>query len=163
MKDLKFFALVIFILTMGCKQQVKRVDAWSWSKLDIISEEDTQITINNDDDTSVIRVFHRGSFFSPLPKNKKIKVDTIKVFFTRAEKGTIFSLVNDLILYPASTSKFCTDYVGDLQLVIDYGNQFKQIGVYASVCNWNLLSDKTRRLHNILRRKIKKLYLGENE
>jgi|GEM_PF-2285608 len=160
MKCIIFFALFLLAL-IGCKQVVDKVSENPWSVLRIISEEDTQITINNDDDTSMVNVYHRGSFFAPLPKNKKIKIDTFKAYFTKAEKDTIFSLVKDLIQQPAKTSKFCTDYVGSLDLMIVYGEQFKQRGEYSSVCDWNVLSDKTKQLHDILRRRIKNVYLGE--
>jgi hypothetical protein len=156
--------LTLFLLIgIGCKQAVNQIVANPWSVLRIISEEDTQITINNDDDTSMVNVYHRGSFFAPLPKGTKVKVDTFKVYFTKTEKDTIFSLVEDLILHPAKTNKFCTEYVGSLDLIIVYGEQFKQRGEYSSVCDWNILSDKTKRLHDILRRRIKSIYLGEGE
>lgn len=153
----------MLVLCVGCKQHVEEVSLQQWSELTIFSEHDIQITIDNDTDTSVVKVYHIGSFFAPLPKGSKIKVDTIKVFFTRNEKDSIFSLVNNLIIHPTKTKGFCTEYVGSLELVIDYGNQFKQMAKYSSVCNWNLLSDKTRQLHDILKSRIKGIYLGEND
>jgi hypothetical protein len=156
--------LVLFLsVSVGCKQVVDQRVVNPWSVLRIISEEDTQITINNNEDTSMVNVYHRGSFFAPLPKNTKVKIDTFKAYFTKAEKDTIFSLVEDLIQHPAKTNKFCTDYVGSLDLVIVYGEQFKQRGEYSSVCDWNTLSAKTIQLHGILKRKMKKIYLGEQD
>jgi hypothetical protein len=163
MKYISFFYFTIFVSSIGCKQPDKKIDSNPWRKLILISEEDTRITINNDNDTSIINVFHSGSFFSPLPKNAKVKVDTLKAYFTMAEKDTLFSLAKDLIIHPAKTDKFCTEYVGSLKLVIDYGEQVQQVAVYSSVCNWNLLSDKTMKLHNMLKKRIKGVYLGENQ
>ncbi len=163
MKYFIFLGVSMLVLSMGCKQHIEEEASQSWSNLTIFSERDTRITMGNDADSSVVTVYHRGSFFAPLPKGEKMKVDTIKAFFTRAEKDTIFSLVHNLITHPAKTKGFCTEFVGSLELLIDYGNQFKQIAKYSSVCNWNSLSDKTMRLHDILRSKIKKIYLGEND
>jgi hypothetical protein len=160
MKNISLLVLFLLVAT-ACKQVVNQTAANPWSTLAILSEENTQIIINNNDDTSMVNVYHRGSFFAPLPKNAKVKVDTFKVYFTKAEKDTLFSLVKDLILHPAKTNKFCTEYIGSLNLVIVYGEQFKQRGEYSSVCDWNVLSDKTKQLHDILRRRIKNVYLGE--
>ena len=160
------FFVFVCLLTVngGCiHHEHKDVELAAWSSLTIVSEEDTQITINNDGDTSMVNVYHRGSFFAPLPKNTKVKVNTFKVYFTKAEKDTLFSLVKDLIEHPAKTSNFCTEYVGSLGLMIVYGEQFKQRGEYSSVCDWTILSDKTKHLHDVLRRRIKSIYLGEGE
>jgi len=163
MKRVILWSLSVLVLSSACKQPADLVSSQPWSELTIFSEHDTQIAIYNNTDTSVVKVYHNGSFFSPLPKGEKVKVDTIKVFFTKTEKDTIFSLVNDLILHPAQTKMFCTEYVGSLDLMVNYGNQFRQTAKYSSVCNWTTLSDKTRRLHDILRSRIKKIYLGEKD
>jgi len=153
---------ILFLLVgIGCKQVVNQIPASPWSVLRIVSEEDTYITINNDDDTSMVNIYHRGSFFAPLPKNAKVKVDTFKVYFNKAEKDTLCSLVKELIQHPAKTNKFCTEYVGNLDLIIVYGEQFTQQGEYSSVCDWTILSDKTKHLHDLLRRRMKNIYLGE--
>lgn len=86
----------------------------------------------------------------------------MKAYFTIAEKDTIFLLAKALILNPAKTPKKCTEFVGHLELDVDYG-QFRQYCEYTSVCNWNMLSDTTKHLHDILKRKIKNVYLGEND
>ncbi len=109
----------------------------------------------------MVNFYHRGSFFAPLPKDTKMKIDTIKVFFTEAEKDTIYSLVNDLIIHPIETKKHCTEFIGHIELNVNYGS-FEQSGEYSSICDWTTLSDKTKHLHNILKRRVKKIYLGEN-
>src|SRR6185437_616879 len=136
--------LSVLMVNIGCKQKTHSLTPLAWSTITIVSEYSTVITINNENDTSMVDIAHTGSFFSPLPKNTKVKVDTIKAYFTVAEKDTLFSLVKQLITEPVNTNKFCTEYVGSLELIIDYGRQFKQIGMYSSVCNWNVLSDTTK-------------------
>lgn len=163
MKYLIFWGLLIIVFNSGCVQSIEGTASGSWSSMMIVSESNTQINIYNDEDSSVVNVYHSGSFFAPLPKGEKVKIDTIKIFFTKAERDTIFSLVNDLIVHPAKPKEFCTEYIGGLGLTVNYGNQFKKAATYSSVCNWNTLSDKTKQLHDILRRRIKNIYLGERE
>jgi len=160
MRPLNLVVLLAIFLSVACKQPVdKSTPAWDY--LTIVSERSTKITIGNDRDSSIVKIYHNGSFFSPLPKGEKVKVDTVKVFFTKAEKDTVFSLVNDLIVHPVATKRSCTEFVGKLELSINYG-QFQQSGTYTSVCDWTQLSDKTQHLHMILKRKLKNIYLGEN-
>jgi len=161
MKIIVFVALLIMVTVLSCKPAVKRGSSTLWDRLLIISEHDVQIHISNDNGTSMVNVYHSGSFFQPLPKNAKVKIDTLKVFFTEAEKDTIFSLVQDLITNPARSKNFCTEFVGSLDLRVSYGKQFIQSAKYSSVCDWNTLSDKTKRLHDMLRSRIKNVYLGE--
>lgn len=158
------FFTVSILLGEGCKQRdLPQNPDRSWDKITITSEFDTDITIVDDDDSSTVNVYHNGTFWKPLPKNTKIKIDTLEVQFTRAEKDTIFSLAKDLIEHAAITNKFCTEYVGSLKLNIQYSPSFSKSCEYSSTCNWTTLSDKTKHLHDILRRRIKNIYLGEHK
>jgi hypothetical protein len=165
--------LYIFVINTGCNfhNEKNNPATPNWNTLTIESEERTVITINNDDDTSAVIVYHAGSFFSPLPKSSKIKIDTIKAYFSLAEKDTIFNIAKEIMSNPIKKAG-CTDYVGDLKIVIDYGGfsdglkmpgSFRQSIEYSGVCNWNKLSRETMQLHKILKRKMKKDYLGEHE
>ncbi|OIQ66917.1 hypothetical protein GALL_515110 [mine drainage metagenome] len=144
----------------------KDVELALWSTLTIESEESTEVRINNDDDTSTVVVYHVGSFFSPKPK--KIKIDSIKIYFTPAEKDTIANLSKELISKPVKLRGGCTDFVGDLKIAVYYGaykapGSVRQSIEYSGVCNWNTLSATTIQLHRILKRKMKKIYLGEHD
>jgi hypothetical protein len=154
----KYFLFILLFL--GCHRAEKK-DVADWQKLTLISERNTYIRIENGTDTSIVNVYHIGSFFNPLPKGAKVKVDTFKVYFTKDEKDTIFSLTRDLIVNPINAHHFCTEYVGSLQLYIYFNEQLEQRVFYSSVCDWTRLSDKTIRLHNILRNRIKNVFLGE--
>jgi len=156
----KFYILMIFAF-LSCNKPEKKDTSVDWQKLVLISEHDTYVRIENNTDTSIVNVYHAGSFFNPLPKGAKVKVDTLKVYFTKTEKDTIFSLAKDLITNPVKARHFCTDFVGTLQLYIYYNEQFEQKANYSSVCDWTALSDKTVSLHNILRKRIKNIFLGE--
>jgi hypothetical protein len=161
MKYTPFFILTLLFLSVGCKQQANQADTVPWNTLTIISEGSTEIIINNYDDTSMIKIYPIVTIFMPRPK-KKLKVDTVKAYFTLAEKDTLFKLAKDLIFNPVKTHGRCTEFIGHLELSINYG-QFRQYGEYSSVCNWNTLSDKTMKLHNMLKKRIKGIYLGENQ
>ena len=76
--------------------------------------------------------------------------------------------MQNIIANPPKPMHECTDFVGDLKLIIGYGRgNFREPGTYeqsveySGVCDWNALSFKTMQLHNILARKLKKVFLGE--
>ena len=100
-------------------------------------------------------------FFSQSPKIKK-DIKTFNVYFTPAEKDSIYKLTRDLINHPANRKRKCTEYVGQLELYIDYG-QFTLSGNYTSVCDWTTLSIKTQQLYGLLKKRIKGVYLGHHE
>jgi len=149
----------ILLVSSSCKQKaVSDTHNRSWTSL-TIDEEDhrTVITINNQDDTSDVKLNDFGSFFIVYHKTK---IDSLKAYFTRAEKDTIFNLVEDIISKPVNTHKACTDFVGDIELTV-YFDSYKTPGsskqsiAYSGVCNWDTLSTQTRQLSNLLKRKIK--------
>jgi len=132
----------------------------TWSALVIVAEGDQQIEINNfDNDSSRVFIYHHGSFFAPVPKNKWC-TDTLVARFTKAEKDTLVYLAKDLIINHVTATNFCTEYVGSLRLTIRY-KQFTLNGEYSSVCNWTTLSDKTLKLYKILKRRIKVVYSAD--
>jgi len=154
---LVFFAMLL--VTSSCKQKaLSDTSNRSWTSL-TIDEKDhrTVITINNQDDTSDVKLNDFGSFFTGYHKTK---VDSLKAYFTRAEKDTIFSLVEDIISKPVGTHKACTDFVGDIELTVYFDNykmpgSSKQSIAYSGVCEWDTLSIKTKQLSALLERKIK--------
>ena len=165
LKCLFFIGLIYnLVLMQSCSRDNKtftksmEIDS-AWSALSITLEYDEQIEINNyNEDTSKVYIHHVGSFFAPVPKNKW-HTDTLKAYFTKAEKDTLVYLAKDLIINRAKAKGACTDYVGYLRLNIRY-NQFTLNGEYTSVCDWSVLSDKTMQLYKILKRHIKNVYTG---
>jgi len=151
-------ALSLVLIVIGCKPHVEHAAPSMWSTLTIVSDENEVITIDNYDDTSTVKYYHTGTIFTPKPL--KIKVDTLKTYFTMPEKDTLYNLVENIISTPITTKDQCVDFVGDLELTVDYGRfkepgSFRQSASYSGVCNWDSLSDKTIELHRILKRKIK--------
>ncbi|MGN6394621.1 MAG: hypothetical protein ACTHMI_03595 [Mucilaginibacter sp.] len=129
--------ICINILLLGCRHHESAPDTNNeWNQITIWSEGTTKITLFNNDDLSHVYVFHTGSFFSPLAKNTKPKVDTIDARFTPAEKDSIFSVVSDLFNSPPKSKINCTDFVGKLELIIDYGYVKRKIE-YSGICDWN--------------------------
>jgi hypothetical protein len=157
MKYTFFFVFIIIMMSVGCKQMVSQAPQNPWSTLIIISKDNEVITIANTDDTSTVKYYDGGGFFTGY---HKVKVDSLKPYFTMAEKDSIYKLARDIIAVPVLPKIACTEFVGDLKLVIYYG-KYKESGScsqsieYSGVCNWDTLSDKTIQLHRILKRKIK--------
>jgi len=150
------FSLMISI-SVGCKQPAAPVVTYKWSELTITSENRTVITIDNADDSSSVKYHNFGSFFMGYHNDK---IDSAKAYFTMSEKDSLFHLAKEIISNPVVRDSGCTDYVGELGVVIQYGwfpnpGSFKQSGSYTGVCEWDTLSNATRELHKILGRKIK--------
>ena len=144
--------LVSSFMICACTPSVtKQTSSIAWQQLIIKSEGFLTIVIGNDSDSSTVYVHHGGSFFAPV---KKVTTDTMKVFFTKNEKDSLALLSHNLIVDPAKTKGMCTEYVGYLKLELQNG-QVTQTGEYVSVCDWTKLSDTTRRLNNILNKRIK--------
>lgn len=163
---MKYFPILFFagvmLIAIGCNLKDKadptKMSDDSWSTLTIVSEHRVVIKIVNDSDTTIIETHNRGSIFTAKPK--KVMTDTVKAYFTKTEKDTIFNLAKEIVSRPVISSRHCTDFVGDLDVFINYGDVRQSIN-YSGICDWNTLSDKTLKLHNLLRRKIKDVFLGE--
>ncbi|MDB5147511.1 MAG: hypothetical protein JWQ57_1531 [Mucilaginibacter sp.] len=164
---MKYISILFFVSELlvfaGCnfreKKDNSKISDNSWSTLVIVSEHRTIITILNGGDTSVVETRHIGSIFTKRPK--KVLKDTIKVNFTETERDSLFNLSKEIVLHPVLNTRHCTDFVGDLDIYIYYGNDISQTISYSNVCDWNTLSDKTLKLHDLLKKKMAKTFLGE--
>ena len=158
------FVLVMLYIGMaivGCKTHsgstmVNKIDT-SWTMLTIKSEDETVIAINNNSDTTMVKYYDNGGFFTT---HHKTKIDSLKTYFTKAEKDSVFYLADDIISNPVRHRVACTDFVGDLEVTIYYGRykdpgSYKKSIAYSGICNWESLSDKTKLLHKILQKRIK--------
>src|SRR5947209_5591885 len=97
MKYLVIFFSIVAILTISCKHQSnqnpgKKSD--HWESLTIVSDDYQVIMISNNDDTSIVKSYDSGSI---LQGRHKTKVDSVKAYFTIAEKDTLFRLSKDII------------------------------------------------------------------
>lgn len=135
-------------LSLACS---KKADYWQ--TVEITSNNSIKITINPWDDPSevIIKSWHGAD-----PSVQVKTVDTIKVVFKRETRDSIADIVKDLIEHPVQTDRFCTDYVGNLELKRVHGQVTQNIR-YASICDWSTLSPETETLHAILKRHIKEI------
>jgi len=110
------------------------------------------ININRGNSDSVtVTTYFKGTFFQPV---KKVRVTRKQFFFTKAEKDSIYDLAENIVTYPIVPKHRCTDFAGNLELVISYGDQITHSCKYSSVCDWATLSDKTLKMNALLKRKI---------
>lgn len=155
MKYFTMFFSISTILMVGCKHQSdenqdKKSD--HWQTLVITSDDYQVITITNNDDTSTVKSYDGGSIFQG---RHKTKIDSLRTYFTRAEKDTLFRLSKDIISNAVPPAHYCTDFVGDLRLTIYYNESVQQSINYSGICKWDSLSKQTIHLHQILKRRIK--------
>jgi hypothetical protein len=159
MKMLYFVAaLSSIILLAGCGLNENKTNGTelTWTSLKISTRQGTNISIYYDSgDSSMVTDYNPGSIFSPRPKGK-LKVDTLWVKFTKAERDTLGLIANSLISNPVTPKQFCTEFVGKLTLDIQYGEQVKRSVEYNSVCDWTKLSPETKHFWAILERQLKK-------
>jgi hypothetical protein len=165
MKNTLFVLSVFIISTISACNNPKPVTTIRhWTKMIIVSEDDISIQFDKDNDTARVITYH---ILAPLMKDgKRIKPDTTAVVFNHADIDSLSNVANAIVLNPPDTKAGCTDFVGDLSIRLFYGG-YKEPGYYlrsveySGVCNWNRLSDKTQQLHDILKKNIHKVYLGE--
>lgn len=147
-------------MSMGCLSKkdryIDKSNGDEWSRLTIVSEHRIMVKIYNNNDTSIVETHHIGSIFTGRPK--VVKIDTSKIYFTKAEKDTLFNLSQQIISYPVLHNRHCNDFVGDLDVIIRYYSDTMQQIDYSGVCDWSLLSDDTKQLHEILKRKMKDVF-----
>jgi hypothetical protein len=155
-----FLVCCCTVLLFGCRPIPANVNA-QWTTLTITSEEQTEIILYPDNDTATVKIYDSGAF-SFFAQPKKHKIDTLKVIFNSGERLKIFRLASDIVATPAKLIHHCSDFVGDLDINIYYGETCTQSIKYSGVCNWNTLSNKTQALHDILKVKMKKVFLGED-
>ena len=137
--------ILVTVLLSDCKSPVGKRQS-SWEKITIVSDEDEVITINNYDDTSIVKKYNAGSI---LVGFHKVKIDSLKTYFTMAEKDSIYHLAQSIISDGVDPKGSCTDFVGDLKLNIDYGTlgepgSRRQSIEYSGVCEWENFSSQNQ-------------------
>jgi hypothetical protein len=150
------FCTIILLAGCGLNENKPNVMELTWTSLKISPTQGTNITIFYDHyeggDSSMVTIYDPGSIFSPRPKGK-LKIDTLWVKFTKAERDTLGLIANNLISNPAPPKQFCTEFVGKLAIEIRYGEQVKRSVEYNSVCDWSALSLEAKQLNKMLVRK----------
>lgn len=105
----------------------------------------------------MVKSYGGGSIFTGF---HKVKIDSLKAYFTMVEKDSIYHLAKSIISDAVESKAGCTEFVGDLKLDIDYGTwgnpgSSRQSIEYSGVCEWDTLSTETRQLKALLDRRIK--------
>ena len=142
---------------MGCNPKPNPSLQHPWTSMTITLDDHEVISINNQNDSSLVKWYNNGGFFTGW---HKLKMDSLKVFFNNDERDTIFKLTKHLISEPVNKNYgSCTDYLGDIKLIIDYGNykgpgSYRQSAEYSGVCEWESLSKETEILSSLLKRRI---------
>jgi hypothetical protein len=150
----------LFLFSASCKQSKKPDNmpaGTSWTRIVILSENRTEVTINNDDDSTKVKFYNYGTFFTGY---HKLKVDSTKIFFKSNEKDSLFRWAKTIASDAVESNRRCTDFVGELRIIIDYGSfgspgTFEQSIKYTGVCDWGALSPAAGKLHNFIGKRIK--------
>ncbi len=156
-KQLILIVALFSIIVAGCHQPGKKQLSTAWTRIVILSENRTEIAIQNGDDSTKVIAADDGSF---LGGYHKPEIDSLTTFFTAEEKDTLFSLTEEIIANHVAPKSGCSDFVGELNLTIYYGRprepgSYEQTIKYNGGCNWEKLSPETEKFYSILKRRIK--------
>ncbi|TWR27081.1 hypothetical protein FPZ42_08595 [Mucilaginibacter achroorhodeus] len=145
-----------FIHACRCPHN-KSKNTEAWNNLTVVDNHNVVFNIYNDDDSTT--VMHRKGA-GPFSHSHKNFIDTIKIKFTPVERDSIYKLAKAIITNPQQRISGCTDYVGSIVLMIDYGaykspGSYRLTGEYSGVCKWDTLSIACATLNKLLYRHVK--------
>jgi hypothetical protein len=157
----KYFAIILVssLTIFSCNQskitthEIEIQEA-KWDKITI--ETDRQIiSIYSDRDTIISSTWVYKDSFVTSTENWKTPInrEQRKVYLESINKDSIHSLVVDIITEPVFTDQSATCYAGNIRICVQLGNT-ELCCRYSSVGNWTTVSAKTRKLYDILKRKI---------
>jgi hypothetical protein len=152
--------LILLILFTGCnhvKSPLTKNDFYTkkWNTI-IVKLEQQEITFFSDSDTAYLKSWFYKDTVNR--NNERVQISTnnkiVKFVLNNSDRDTLFSNIYDLIKDPVIPKDFCTDYVGNVTFRIKY-NQVTLGCSYTSVCSWEQLSPRAKKIKNILEKKIK--------
>lgn len=147
----KLNLLLFFVFLISCNKNEKN-QSYNW----------TDISIKNSYEEIIIyKHLDTASYIKPIYEYKKdnlfveelVNVERKQIIFSDSEKDSISYYVQRIISNPIQVDRFCTDYVGNLKLKISNSNSTFTVN-YESVCRVNTISDDTKKLYEILNKKI---------
>ncbi|MCO4304994.1 hypothetical protein [Riemerella anatipestifer] len=158
---LKFRILLIFFAftILSCKNE-KRLE-----KTEILSNNWEELEINTRIEKIVISKFSDSAEYERNPNNiafkilredGKVDVEKIvrkKIYFSKSEKDSLTKYIYESVTKPKFTNILATDHAGSVILKYDTGNT-KLICEYHSVGDWSAVSDITKKIYEMLSKKV---------
>lgn len=155
---MRVFFIIIAAILSGCAGSSKeareevRSGIWRTIFFDFGSEE---LTVYNDGDSLVLRSWvYKDSLTETGKVRLPAKFTTKREPVEPTEEDSIYTWTTRLTYPPVMPTKFCTDYVGSLKVKIQFGERVFQTSEFYSICDWELLSPETQKLHALFKEKF---------
>lgn len=126
-----------------------------WEELEINTRIE-KITISRFSDSADYVRNPNNIAFKILREDGKVDIEKIeqkKIYFSKSEKDSLAKLIFESVTDPKFTNVLATDYAGSVILKYDTGNT-KLICEYNSVGDWSSVSDITKKIYEILSKKV---------
>lgn len=157
---MKLSCLLTFLLIglfFSCKEaEVKKkepraIDIWYELELKV---RDQKIIIYNDADTATL-VNYRYKLISKeafMGTYELEKVEHSTITLEKNERDSLFTYAQSVVKNAVQTNIFCTDYVGNIDLILSNKNSYITYK-YRSVCDWSEVSPELMKIYTLLSKK----------
>lgn len=125
----------------------------NWEKFSITTKFQKIVIENHFDSIYFEKRIYKPGFGEAPPKYELEKIERGIVNLTKQEKDSLIYHIHNTINNPTFTDVFATDYVGNVLFTMERHNM-KLMCQYNSVGDWTIISDDTKKIHEILNKKI---------
>ena len=130
----KILICLLIVVLFSCKKDNNKLKEYSWE----------YICITYDNSYSYLFDKHNDEIFDISDSIKTIKS------INKNEKDSLYKWVQSIVEKPPYTDNLCTDYVGNIKIIITRDERIKQTTEIKSVCDWSQLSNETKNLKAFL-------------
>jgi len=130
----KILICLLIVVLFSCKKDNNKLKEYSWE----------YICITYDNSYSYLFDKHNDEIFDISDSIKTIKS------INKNEKDSLYKWVQSIVEKPPYTDNLCTDYVGNIKIIITREERIKQTTEIKSVCDWSQLSNETKNLKAFL-------------
>lgn len=152
-----FFIAFIF-LSCNEKKNHKTIDneIITWEEIEINTKTEKIKISKFSDSAEYIRDLNNVAFKILNEDGTFTKEEIIskKIAFTKSEKDSLVKYIYNSATKPKFTNAFATDFAGTVQLIYSTGTT-RLICEYHSVGDWSIVSDETRKIYELISRKVK--------
>lgn len=156
---------VIMLSTSACsknqKIETKRTEQKQWISI-ALETGDGEFTIYDDGDSIIYKNWDYvplGEVNGWVREFKKVNERIKRGSVSQVEKDSIYSWVYSLVNTPKKPLRFCSDYVGRFNAIINLNRlpSINQACEYISICDWRTMNSETKALHQLLSTKFPEL------
>lgn len=156
---IKTMIVVLLLSLLSCTKEknIKSAENLNhrWEELEINTRIE-KITISRFSDSADYVSNPNNIAFKILREDGKFDVEKIvqkKIYFSKSEKDSLAKFIFESVTKPKFTNTLATEYAGSVILKYNTGNT-KLICEYNSVGDWSSVSDITKKIYDLLSKKV---------